>query len=664
MQRLADVLALAPDSELDGHLVVPVHPKVDPGQGAPPRRRPAMEQADVTPGVGRHGLRALAGSQSEGLHDGLHCVLQRVPLANPVLVHHLGVRVLSIPRIPEVGDFGRLEVVPGRAVHVLQRVLVLETVLLLVPGARVDLLDHELEGAHHAAKGHGALLVRQQDVRLRHHAVGKPRGRDGEHLLVCLGLREVDIHRDVLQDLLLDGVGHVELQHDVRRKDVLHARHGVLGLLLHQLHRVAGLEERAEVRELWDLLQGLLEVGLEAQVAGEVARSRGPRGTRLGRLDRHELLLGHPGHVEGLSHGGVEVLPQAALQPGERHVLAPQHLWPRRGLLLLSRGIISQQLEVHRRAVPDLIVVVPQGPPEQHPDARGEGGDPHAEVGERGHRRCAHRRVLQDDPVVHVPNVLCRVGGLGALLAQQVQDLGGQVGELAVLDELAKVRERRLLGLGDRPDDPEDGIDDGLLVLKATLLPQHTGQEGHHRPELGGELDAELVHGVHDHNLELVSNLGHERGHLLHQPVDARLVSRLEQRGDGQSGDGPVLVRDQGLHVDVAVTNSHGVVDGDLVQNPDGGKPQHGLAAAEKELQDGDGRRELRLCHPVQLHDRLGGLEDHHLALVPEAGLQKVVKGPLLVGVGLRVRDHARDAPHDHHLRQRGSNVPPRQRGH
>lgn len=47
--------------------------------------------------------------------------------------------------------------------------------------------------------------------------------------------------------------------------------------------------------------------------------------------------------------------------------------------------------------------------------------------------------MLQDHTVVDKANVLGRVVGLGPLLAQQVQDAGGQHSELAVLNELAQV---------------------------------------------------------------------------------------------------------------------------------------------------------------------------------------------------------------------------------
>ena len=45
--------------------------------------------------------------------------------------------------------------------------------------------------------------------------------------------------------------------------------------------------------------------------------------------------------------------------------------------------------------------------------------------------------------------------------------LGGELGELAVLNELAEVEEGGVLGLRHRRHERDDGLGDGLLVLKA-----------------------------------------------------------------------------------------------------------------------------------------------------------------------------------------------------
>lgn len=53
-------------------------------------------------------------------------------------------------------------------------------------------------------------------------------------------------------------------------------------------------------------------------------------------------------------------------------------------------------------------------------------------------------------------------------------------------------------------------------------------------------------------DLELVRDLGHKRGDLLHESVHAALTAGLEQCGDGQRGDAAVRVGDQVLQVQVA----------------------------------------------------------------------------------------------------------------
>lgn len=80
--------------------------------------------------------------------------------------------------------------------------------------------------------------------------------------------------------------------------------------------------------------------------------------------------------------------------------------------------------------------------------------------------------MFQDHTVVDKTNVLGGVVGLGPLLAQQVQDPGGQHSELAVLNELAQVRQSCLLALGVLLNDADDAVHDGTLVLEATLQRQ------------------------------------------------------------------------------------------------------------------------------------------------------------------------------------------------
>lgn len=52
---------------------------------------------------------------------------------------------------------------------------------------------------------------------------------------------------------------------------------------------------------------------------------------------------------------------------------------------------------------------------------------------------CPDLLMLQDHSVINKANVLGGVVGLGPLLAQEMQDAGGQNSEFAVLDEFAQV---------------------------------------------------------------------------------------------------------------------------------------------------------------------------------------------------------------------------------
>lgn len=63
--------------------------------------------------------------------------------------------------------------------------------------------------------------------------------------------------------------------------------------------------------------------------------------------------------------------------------------------------------------------------------------------------------------------------------------------------------------------------------------------------------------------------------HLLQQAVYTALVASLEQSGDGQGGNAAILVRNEALHVNVAVGHSHGVRHGHFVQGAHGSKPAH-----------------------------------------------------------------------------------------
>ncbi len=148
---------------------------------------------------------------------------------------------------------------------------------------------------------------------------------------------------------------------------------------------------------------------------------------------------------------------------------------------------------------------------------------------------------------------------------------------------------------------------------------------------LARELHAERADGVNHDDLELVGDLRHEAGYLLHEAVDAALVARLEQGGDGECGYGAVLVGDKVLQVEVAGGDGSWVADGDLVEGLDGGVAQGGLRGGAEELEDADGGGELFGRGGGQGDDGGGGLVDDHVGLVAQAGLDEVEEARLRV---------------------------------
>ncbi len=121
------------------------------------------------------------------------------------------------------------------------------------------------------------------------------------------------------------------------------------------------------------------------------------------------------------------------------------------------------------------------------------------------------------------------------------------------LNEFAEVSKAGLLGLRNLPDQDQHRVHDGLLELEAAIFSQYIAEEVHERTVLLRELQAQGADGLHNDNLELIRDVGHEGGHLLEQALHAALCAGLQQRGDGQRGNAAVLVRDEGLHVQIAV---------------------------------------------------------------------------------------------------------------
>eukprot|EP00958_Prasinococcus_capsulatus_P009770 scaffold950_cov340-Prasinococcus_capsulatus_cf.AAC.3 len=272
---------------------------------------------------------------------------------------------------------------------------------------------------------------------------------------------------------------------------------------------------------------------------------------------------------------------------------------------------LVQYVEVERGAVAHLVVVVVQAASQEHDDARAQIRHLLPELSQRAHRTCAHGGVLQNDAVVDVSDVLARVDCGGPLLTQQV-------------------RQARLLGVWDLADEDEDGFHYSLLVLKAALLAQDVGQK------------AERPDGLHHDDLELVRDIAHEVADLLEEAVHARLAARLEQ----------------------GVGDSQRVRHGHLVESAHRREAEHRLGGGQEELQHSDRRIELARGDIGHVCDGPRRLKDHHLGLVPQAALEEVVEGPLLVTLRrARVGDDLGGVAHQQALCQRRAHGAARQRG-
>ena len=55
-------------------------------------------------------------------------------------------------------------------------------------------------------------------------------------------------------------------------------------------------------------------------------------------------------------------------------------------------------------------------------------------------------------------------------------------------------------------NDGDNGIHDGFLVLKSSLLPQHGGKVGHQDVVFPWKLDAHRADGLHHNRFELIGN--------------------------------------------------------------------------------------------------------------------------------------------------------------
>ena len=663
MHGLAHADVLAPDNQLHGHVAVGAHAELHPDKHVGVADDRARQADGVASRVGRDDVGAVADGHAHEFDQLLDGLLDALALAEGVLVGDLLLLPERLPLLGKVGRRGGPDVVGWRALEVLELVLVVEALLLRLPGARVDLLDLELEDGGDGADGRALDRPPEDDVGLPGAVVGS-NGQGNRRLFLEIGrVGQVEHDANLLDDLLGDRVGDVELEHVVGREDVVHAEHVVLRLLLGELHGGTRLEHGPE--------SGNLRHGLELLgVLGEPVLLRRHRltlhhgGREPVRLVRGSVLalrrrLGHRREIERLARvSRLEVLVQARHQVLGR--VAP--LWRDqrpRGRPVAAGGIGATELrQVQGGPVPHLIVRVEQCPLEQHDDPVAQPLALQSEAREGRQRGRPHRGILQNDTVVDHANVPGRVLRLGPLLAQQMQNFDAQERELAVLDELRQLAQRDVLGLWHVLDDGQDGIHDRLFVRETTVLPQTHAQEVQHPPVLGGELDAQRPDRLDHHDLELVRQLADEVPDLLHQPVDRPLVARLEQRGDRQRGDRPVAVGDQRLHLDIAVGHQRRMRHGHLVQRPNGREPHRRLGRRQEQLQHRDGRRQLPRRHVLEVDDRPRRLEDDNLAAMTEARLQVVIeraRGP--AGPRRRVGNHLRHVPHQQQLRVRRPHV-------
>lgn len=248
--------------------------------------------------------------------------------------------------------------------------------------------------------------------------------------------------------------------------------------------------------------------------------------------------------------------------------------------------LLLHQPQAQRRPIPHLIIRIIQTPPQQdtHTPLNLRIRLSNSKLAERRNRRSPHNRILQHDAVVDVADILGRLDGFGSFHAQQVQNADRELRKLAILDELAQMRERFLPRFRDELDQVEHGFHDGPLELVATFVAQDAGEEGKHARLFGREFEAEGANGLHDGDLEFVSDLAHEGGDGLEKSVDGAFVAGLEKGGDGEGGDGAVGVGDEGLNVRVALPDGVGFEGRELVEDPDGGELGHGTWGGEEEL--------------------------------------------------------------------------------
>mmetsp|Transcript_19502 Transcript_19502/g.55769 ORF Transcript_19502/g.55769 Transcript_19502/m.55769 type:complete len:338 (+) Transcript_19502:1117-2130(+) len=299
-------------------------------------------------------------------------------------------------------------------------------------------------------------------------------------------------------------------------------------------------------------------------------------------------------------------------------------------------------MEAQNGAVAHLVVHIVQGALEENNDAVGQGLDLGAKLAQSRHGSGAHVSVLQDDPVVDEADVLGRVAGGRAELAEHVEDLGRERGELAVLDELAEVEEPGFFRVRDAVNELQDGVYHNLFEIKAAFVAQDGAEKVEQDTLLGRELDAERADSADNNNFELVCNIRDEAGDLLHELFDGVLRAGLEKGRDRQGRDTLVRVSDEGLHVLVGTGDHVRVLHSDLVEGPHCREPEARLGRAEEELQDSDSRHDILRGDLRKPAHRSRRLQDDHLALVVKARLEELVRSARVRIVHVLVQELAR----------------------
>ena len=127
------------------------------------------------------------------------------------------------------------------------------------------------------------------------------------------------------------------------------------------------------------------------------------------------------------------------------------------------------------------------------------------------------------------------------------------------------------------------------------------------------ELVTKWLDCINNNSFELVRNLSHERCNLLHESVNAGLISSLQQCSNSQSSNASVAIRNEVFQIKIASCHSRWMVHCNLVQSPHGCKPQSGLGRTAEQLQNRDRRGQIFSCDAMHVHHRMSRFVDHLL---------------------------------------------------